>query len=423
MSTTLDPRPAKAPESLVETPRTKAEDPGLARVAEAIRTLKAEGSEPVCAYLYDLRGLRERVAQLVQSLPRGCRLYYAMKANSEAPILRALAPIVHGFEVASLGEVGKARAVDAAIPVIFGGPGKTPGEIEGAIRQGVELIHVESITELHRVEQIASRLGLTAPILLRANVKAELPSADLHMAGGPTQFGIGDNDIPAAIRLAQRSSHVALRGFHFHSLSNNLDAERHAQLVGHFLERARAWALEFDFPLSVVNAGGGIGINYDISGPQFDWETFVSRLGQVVGEPGSDDPSIVFECGRYLTAGCGYYAVEVLDIKHNHGATFVVVRGGSHHFRFPAAWHLSHPFTVIPVDGWDEPYPRPEAIECPVTIAGQLCTPRDVLARDVVVRRLRVGDILVFSHAGAYGWTISHHDFLSHPHPVQVYLE
>ena len=58
-----------------------------------------------------------------------------------------------------------------------------------------------------------------------------------------------------------------------------------------------------------------------------------------------------------------------------------------------------------------------------VTVAGELCTPKDVLARDVPVARLRAGDILVFTLAGAYGWDISHHDFLSHPHPEHVFLD
>jgi diaminopimelate decarboxylase len=53
-----------------------------------------------------------------------------------------------------------------------------------------------------------------------------------------------------------------------------------------------------------------------------------------------------------------------------------------------------------------------------VDVVGELCTPRDVLARDAPVRRLRVGDLLVFGRAGAYGWDISHHDFLSHPPPA-----
>ncbi|MBW7461511.1 siderophore biosynthesis PLP-dependent protein, partial [Paenibacillus sepulcri] len=69
------------------------------------------------------------------------------------------------------------------------------------------------------------------------------------------------------------------------------------------------------------------------------------------------------------------------------------------------------------------PFARPELVRSRVTIAGELCTPKDILAGDVPVERLRIGDILLFTIAGAYGWTISHHDFLSHPHPGRLYLD
>jgi diaminopimelate decarboxylase len=98
------------------------------------------------------------------------------------------------------------------------------------------------------------------------------------------------------------------------------------------------------------------------------------------------------------------------------------VRGGTHHFRLPASWQHSHPFTVLPVERWSSRAPRPELRDAPVTVVGELCSPKDVLARDVVVPRVRAGDVLVFHCAGAYGWEISHHDFLSHPHPEHVFL-
>jgi diaminopimelate decarboxylase len=122
-------------------------------------------------------------------------------------------------------------------------------------------------------------------------------------------------------------------------------------------------------------------------------------------------------------AAHGSYATEVLDVKTTHGETFAVIRGGTHHFRLPASWQHSHPFTVLPVDTWSGPRPRPEATATPVTVVGQLCSPKDVLARAVPVERIRAGDVVLFHQAGAYGWSISHHDFLSHPYPRCLYVQ
>jgi diaminopimelate decarboxylase len=73
---------------------------------------------------------------------------------------------------------------------------------------------------------------------------------------------------------------------------------------------------------------------------------------------------------------------------------------------------------VIPDDVWLRPWDRPEARDEPVTLVGQLCTPKDVLARRAMVKRLCVGDRVAFAMAGAYAWNISHHAFLMHPHPT-----
>ena len=389
----------------------------MKRVLEYIQSKKEQSSQPVCAFV-----LHDHVMHRVETLPESCKLFYAIKANSEAAILEALAPLVHGFEVASLGEVRKVRAVDAEIPIIFGGPGKTDEEIEGAIDHRVSLLHVESLHELQRAAYIAEKRGVVLPILLRVNLRGPLPSATLAMAGRPTQFGIDEELIPDAIRLALASEHLKLEGFHLHSLSNNLDALTHVRLVEYYCERVGQWASEFGLNISTLNAGGGVGVNYADLDSQFDWAQFTRELSAMLAEKGLPGVQVLFECGRYLTAHCGYYAVEVLDIKRNHGKNYVIIRGGTNHFRLPVSWQHSHPFVVVPVERWDYPFARRELQGDAITVVGQLCTPKDVLATDIEVPSVRIGDVILFRYAGAYGWAISHHDFLSHPHAELVYL-
>ncbi|MFC7342842.1 type III PLP-dependent enzyme [Saccharopolyspora griseoalba] len=379
------------------------------------------GEEPVCLFAYDLDRLAEHVRAVVDSLPARCRMFYAMKANSADPLLRALAPLVAGFEVASGGELDKARAVDAEAPVIFGGPAKTLAEIERALRRDVTRLHAESALELHRISEAATRLGRTVEVLLRVNLAGPFPSATLAMAGRPTQFGISEQDLPAAVAAARSLPGLRLTGFHLHSLSNNLSAEAHLELLAHYGRTVAGWEREFGLRCEVVNVGGGIGVNYADLDAQFDWASFSRGLPAVLDEFPAGVREVDFECGRYLVAACGVYAAEVLDVKRNHGVDYALVRGGTHQFRLPSSWQHSHPFTVLEVDEWTAPVPRPELREASVTVVGELCTPKDVLAREVPVERLRVGDVLVFHHAGAYGWEISHHDFLSHPHPEHVF--
>jgi len=392
-------------------------------IEKIVQSIKMEHKKPFCAYLYDLSKLRHHATRLITTLPSMCQLFYAIKANSDPILLKALAPIVRGFEVASLGEIEKVRAIDENIPILFGGPGKTYEEIEGAIHHHVTLFHVESTHELRLINHIAKQKGTRVSILLRVNLRQAVPNAQLKMAGAPTQFGIDEVEIPSAISIAKRMSNINLHGFHFHAMSNNCDSKTHASFVDHCFKTAKKWKEEWSLDISYLNVGGGIGVNYQNTEDQFNWDDFINRLDIVMEKHHDITWTLVFECGRYITSSCGYYAAEIVDIKQNHGQYFCVVRGGSHHFRLPAAWKQSHPFKIVPIEKWAYPFERPEVTETSINVAGELCTPNDILAREIQVPRIRVGDILLFSYTGAYGWAISHHDFLCHPHPEHLYID
>ncbi|MFD6517055.1 type III PLP-dependent enzyme [Rhodococcus sp. NPDC060176] len=377
--------------------------------------------QAVCLFAYDLERLRQHVKAVVTSLPERCRMYYAVKANSAAPILHCLAPIVAGFEVASGGEIEKVRAVDEDALILFGGPAKTQAEIRLALKASVTRIHAESILELYRISEVAAEFGCEVEVLLRVNLAGPFPSSTLMMAGS-TQFGIDESDLPAAIRAATSLPGVKFVGFHLHSLSNNLSADAHLAMLELYRDTVMGWERTFGVTVEVLDVGGGIGINYQNPAMPFDWLLFARLLADWVDTVPAHWGEIQFECGRYLTAECGHYVAEVLDVKRTHGVAWALIRGGTHHFRLPSSWQHSHPFSVISIERWELPLLRPTVRDQLITVAGELCSPKDVLARDVRVALLRAGDILVFQLAGAYGWEISHHEFLSHDHPERLFL-
>lgn len=391
-------------------------------VSRHLQDMLADRDEPLCAYLYDLEALHRHAARLIATLPSGCELFYAIKANSDLPILQTLAPLVRGFEVSSGGELAWVRQHFPATPVIFSGPGKTDTELRQALHHGVEAIHVESFGELQRLAQAARERGQPAPVLLRVNLPlANLVATTLMMGGGPTPFGIAADQLPACLDWLRSHPEIRVRGFHFHLLSHQLDARAHLKLLAAYLEQARQWSRDYGLALDCVNVGGGIGINYRDPERQFDWPSFAAGLQQLAAA-GEGGPRLRFECGRYITAACGYYAMQVIDIKEAFGHNYVVARGGTHHFRTPYAQGHSHPFRILPVEDWPHAYARPQLQAARVSVVGQLCTPKDLLAFDAPVERVRCGDLLVFPYAGAYAWHISHHDFLRHPHPERRYL-
>lgn len=392
-------------------------NPHSARVTRAITQRMLASDEPICAYLYDLQALREHAQWMMRALPSGCELYYAAKANAEAPILDTLAPLVDGFEASSGGELHWLRQQQPEKPLLFSGPGKLDSELALAVSLPACTVHVESLGELTRLARIAADAGKIVHVCLRMNMAiAGIGDTRLMMGGKPTPFGMGEETLPLALECIRQSPHVELDGFHFHLMSHQLDADMQLTLVKAYLDAVRRWRRAYALDVKIVNAGGGFGVDYADKAGSFDWLRFCDGVRSLLAHH-ADGLTLRFEPGRYVSVACGYYAMQVLDIKRNHGEWFAIARGGTHHFRTPSAQGHDHPFFVL----------RGSAAatieDQSVTLVGQLCTPKDVLARARPVAALAAGDCLVFSLAGAYAWTISHQQFLMHPPPEMIFLE
>jgi len=390
-------------------------NPSLQLVESLVRS-----DAPVCAYIHDLHGLTRHVSEIVAALPPRSEFFYAIKANSDPAILSTLAPIVSGFEVASAGEIRKVRkAIGPSARIIMGGPARTELDFIAAIDYGVERVHIESLHLVHLAEMVAARTGAKLPILLRVNMAGPVPGATITMGGEPTQFGVDEAHVDNVLQLISSCQHLRFDGFHLHTVSNNLDADAHAVFCKEALSRAQNWAKRNGLTARIINLGGGWGVNYSDLDRRFDVRLLADQLTDSIPADGS---VLQFECGRIVVAYCAVYVTEIIDLKTTHGETFALLRGGSHHFRLPSAWQHRHPHKILKGRNWPWSWPRPRAGRATVTFTGELCTPKDVLLRNEEVEDLGVGDVVCFLAAGAYGWDISHHDFLSNAHPERIFL-
>jgi len=389
------------------------------------KSLTLINPDPVSAFIYNLEALRKHVQQLMSKLPKGVELYYAIKANSEKEILDTLAPFVDGFEISSGGEIRKVVDCSSHKPFIFSGPGKLDSDLREALLHRVEMIHLESLSEIQRLETIAAELNQRQKVMLRINpILPDDLATKLSMAGTPTPFGIDEQHLAKAVELVEQSEHLVLCGFHVHAMSHQLDVNRHQRLLDWYLDKWSEWkALATDTnTLTCLNVGGGMGVNY-LAPDQFDWEKLCQHLNQKLKQH-PNPPLVRFEPGRFITAFCGYYVIQVLDIKHNHGQDFIVCRGGTHQFRLPAAQSHDHPIIHLPLREYDSDSAMDTGrnFKQTATVVGQLCTPKDILSRNQAFTDLRVNDLLVLPMAGAYGHNISHTDFLCHPKPLQIFI-
>ena len=425
-------------------------NPGTLTVPAGVRALAEQlGGQDAAlpAYIYDLDGLAAHLTAIRAALPAAVELCYAVKANPDPAVLRVVARQADGLEIASGGELAHVAATVPGARLTFGGPGKTPAEITAAVRAGTHRVHVESPHELRLLGAAALSAGRTADILLRVNLPGEAPDSGpppassassvpaemalskatpapaggLVMGGAPAPFGMDPALLDDCARWLAEGSREAralrLRGLHAH-LASGRDAAALLDSAGRVLDFARRWCARHGVRDPEFNLGGGMAVHYGRPGERFDWTAYGRGLARCAraGE------TLRVEPGRAVTAYCGWYVTRVLDVKPSHGRMFAVVAGGTHHLRTPAAKGHDQPFAVLPVPSWPHDWPRPAAPAGRVTIVGQLCTPKDVLARDVQAPGLRAGDLVAFGLAGAYAWNISHQGFLMHPEPGFHYV-
>lgn len=365
-------------------------------------------------FVYDFGVVRSRVERLRAALPAHIGVHYAIKANPFVPLLRRMAPLVDGFDVASAGELSAAvEAGMAADRISFAGPGKRDAELEAAIRASVT-INLESEGEAERALHIAHRLGTRPRLAVRVNPDFELRGAGMRMGGGAKPFGIDAERVPALIRRLLPLG-IDWRGLHVFAGSQSLDAAALVSSLIQSFQLAARISEEVGYAPPLINLGGGFGVPYFHGDLPLDVEWIGAQLAEVIEV--ADHTSFAIELGRWLVAEAGVYLTRVVDRKVSQGKTFLIVDGGLHHQlaasgNFGTVVRRNYPVAVAHAFGAE---PQEE-----VSVVGCLCTPLDRLAEQVALPYAEPGDTIAIFLAGAYGLTASPTAFLGHPPPAEL---
>lgn len=382
----------------------------LSRLAERV------GQTPFYAYDRDL--LRTRVSQLKAALPAGIKLHYAMKANPMPALVAFMATLVDGIDVASGGEMKV--ALDAGgnpQEISFAGPGKRDAELRQAVAAGV-LINVESFRELDVLARVSSELALPARVAVRVNPDFELKGSGMKMGGGPKQFGVDAEQVPALLaRIGELK--LSFEGFHLFAGSQNLKPESICEAQQKSYELALSLSRHAPSPVRFLNLGGGFGIPYFPGEQHLDLSPIGDNLTHLVARAAQDFPlaSLVIELGRYLVGEAGIYVSRIVDRKISRGQTYLITDGGlNHHLsasgNFGQVIRKNYPVSIGNRMGAED-------TEI-VTIVGPLCTPLDILGDRMTLPVAVPSDLAVVFQSGAYGASASPQRFLGHPEVVEV---
>lgn len=347
-------------------------------------------------YYYDMHLLDETMDQILRHISGyPFQIHYALKANSNPHILKAISSRGMGADVVSGGEIQAAIAHGFKPEEInFSGVAKADWEIKLGLELGIGCFNVESATELDVIDKLAGQMGKTAPIAIRVN-----PDIDAHThkyittGTAANKFGIGIEELEPMVVHARNLSHVNLLGLHFHIGSQITQMQPFIMLcdtVNKLLERYESQGIRF--PL--INVGGGLGIDYTAPdehpiAPFEDYfNTFKTHLMP------RDGLQVHFELGRAIVGPCGSLIARVMYIKENRGKKFALIDAGMNDLIRPALYGAKHVIqNLTSLDQTVESY----------DVAGPVCESSDLFATDYQLPVTRRGDILAIRSAGAYG--------------------
>jgi diaminopimelate decarboxylase len=372
-------------------------------------------------FLYDADAVNARIRAIRHAFSGMVEVYYAVKANPNLALLRAVSEAADGLDISSAGELQQAllAGFDAG-RVSFAGPAKTSAELADSIRRSVGCISVESLRELLECVSIARQAGTRANVGIRVNPASLNRSFGLKMGGKAVQFGVDEENLEEVVQaIVAHPGELAFQGLHVYAGSQCFDAEG-------VVEGARdtfrmVHAIEESSPLRcrTVNLGGGFGVSHVEAHRELELTALASALRPVVQsflESSLVQRKIVFELGRYLTADAGIYVSRVISSKSSRGKEFVIVDGGLHHHLAAAGTFgtaLRSNFILRNLTR-----PHADAIRC--NVAGPSCNPTDLLGIDVSLPRPQLGDLIGVLKSGSYGFSASPLLFLGRHTPAEL---
>ena len=336
---------------------------------------------------------------------------YAVKANSNIGILNVMAKLGSGFDIVSQGELERVLAAGGeASKVVFSGVAKSRAEIMRALEVGIRCFNVESIAELHHINQIAGEMGKVAPISLRVN-----PDVDAHthpyISTGlkENKFGVSVDEAREVYKLAATLPNVKITGMDCHIGSQLTELQPFLDATDRLI-RLMEQLKEDGITLKHLDLGGGLGVTYTDETPPHPSDYATELLNKLKNY---EDLEIILEPGRAIAANAGILVAKVQYLKSNESRNFAITDTGMNDMIRPALYEAY--MNIIEIDRTLE---REKAI---YDVVGPVCETSDFLGKQ---RELAIaeGDYIAQRSAGAYGASMSS-NYNSRPRTAEVLVD
>ena len=364
-----------------------AEDVAIAEIAAAVGT-------PF--YCYSAATLARHYQLFTEALsPLPHLVCFSIKSLSNVAVLKLLGDLGAGMDVVSGGEYLRAKA--AGVPgdrIVFSGVGKTRDEMRLALSGGIRQFNVESEPELRALSEVATAMGVVAPITIRVNPDVDARTHEKIATGKKdNKFGIDIDRAPAVYAEAARLPGLQVIGIDVHIGSQLTELEPFEQAylkVADLTLRLRSDG----HTITRLDLGGGLGIPYTRSNDApplpADYGALIKRT---VGHLGCE---IEIEPGRLIAGNAGILVSKVIYVKNGSSRDFLILDAAMNDLIRPSMYGAHHD-----IDPVVQPAPGTESVA--FDVVGPVCETGDTFAKGRPMAALNEGDLVAFRSAGAYG--------------------
>ncbi|NDV27964.1 diaminopimelate decarboxylase [Desulfovibrio sp. JC010] len=320
---------------------------------------------------------------------------YSVKANSNLSVLKLLAEMGAGMDIVSGGELF--RALKAGVPaskIVFSGVGKKAYEIAEALKADILMFNVESVGEMHRINEVAESMNKTARISFRINPDVD-PKTHPYISTGmkKNKFGLDMETAKDAYKTAKELPNVSPIGMDCHIGSQLTTIEPFLEALDKLLafrDELGTMGIEIEH----LDLGGGLGITYDEEEPPHPKE-FGEALSKALADKGL---KVILEPGRVIAGNAGILVGEVIYTKKTPTKDFLIVDAAMNDLVRPSLYQSYHRISEVTQNN------RPEI---DYDIVGPICESGDFLAKDRMLPEMKQGELIAVYSAGAYGFTMS----------------
>jgi len=362
-------------------------------------------------YVYSQHTLTDHFQKLDQALaPLDHLICYAMKANSNAAIMRSLANLGSGFDTVSEGELRRVIAAGGdPKQCVFAGVGKTEREIVFALRKGIYSFNVESEAELVRINKVAARLKKIAPIAVRVNPNVDAGThAKITTGTYENKFGIAFEQVEGVYARASKLKNLRLRGLQMHIGSQLTQVKPFELAVKKVVPLVAKLARKYNFEFFSI--GGGLGIVYNPALESGSQEWWCSAKAKDILTPARYAETLVpllqplglrilIEPGRFIVGNAGILVTRVEYVKRTGRKNFVIVDAAMNDLIRPAFYDSFHEIVPLARNG--------SHALISSDVVGPICESGDYFAKDRPLPKVGEGDHLALLSAGAYGFVMA----------------